>query len=252
MLRPTDTKEGRLDLTSLAARAVVEPVVVLAEIEQLRAPPGRRLSAADESMVQRAEALAERALDHSVAASVAARRAVSSARRAALAPREAEARLTLSLCLFESGRTAAALAELARAEALAVGPTLAQVAGQRGIFLDRLGRFADSVAAHTAVLDAASDELDRMRALNNRAIAHAFLGHFDAAQADLLQAIALANETGAVAIAARVGHNVGFVHALAGELPEALRQFESEARAGARSRWATWVPATGCWAASTR
>ena len=75
------------------------------------------------------------------------------ASRAGLAEREAEARVTLSLALFQSGRVRAALDEIEQAERLATGETALLACAQHGILLERLGRLEEALARYGTALD---------------------------------------------------------------------------------------------------
>ncbi len=172
-----------------------------------------------------------RALDRPHDAVGEARRAAATARRAGLDQREAEARITLSLALFQAGRARVALEEIERAEAVATGHTALLASAQHGTLLERLGRLEEALARYSAALAGDLPDEDRLSVLNNRAIALAFTGRVDAAVADLDEAIGLARKADAAMPEAELIHNLGFVLTVAGDLPAALARFdEADAR----------------------
>ena len=172
-----------------------------------------------------------RALDRPHDAVGEARRAAATARRAGLDQREAEARITLSLALFQAGRARVALEEIDRAEAVATGHTALLASAQHGTLLERLGRLEEALARYSAALAGDLPDEDRLSVLNNRAIALAFTGRVDAAVADLDEAIGLARAADAAMPEAELIHNLGFVLTVAGDLPAALARFdEADAR----------------------
>ncbi len=162
------------------------------------------------AMAHRAVARALRSLDRPHESVREARRSVAIAHRAGLADREAEGRLTLSLCLFQTGRAGGALEQIEQAAVLATGPTLLLVSAQHGILLARLGRLDDALARYTAALAGPLSAADRARVLNNRGIALAFAGRGEASVADLEEAIDLAAEAAAPMLECEVVHNLGF------------------------------------------
>ena len=190
-----------------------------------------RLGAEARTVAQRTLARSLRALDRPHDAVGEARRAAATARRAGLAQREAEARITLSLALFQAGRARVALEEIERAEAVATGHTALLASAQHGTLLERLGRLEEALARYSAALAGALPDEDRLSVLNNRAIALAFTGRVDAAVADLDEAIGLARKADAAMPEAELIHNLGFVLTVAGDLPAALARFdEADAR----------------------
>ncbi len=204
-------------------RAAEAPQDVLARaLPLLKAPDPFGAEAL--SVLHRAVALSLRVLDQPTEAARHARLALGSARRAKLDGRAAEAGLTLALCLFQCGQTAAALGEVGRAGELAPPDLRARVVGQHGILLARLGRLDEAIARYGEALAGDPAPLDRARLLNNRAIALAYTGHFVAAVTDLEEA--LRNATAAPMLAAEFTHNLGFVLALSGDVPAALARFD--------------------------
>ena len=196
-----------------------------------RSSPVPASGAEARTVAQRTLARSLRALDRPHDAVGEARRAAATARRAGLDQREAEARITLSLALFQAGRARVALEEIERAEAVATGHTALLASAQHGTLLERLGRLEEALARYSAALAGDLPDEDRLSVLNNRAIALAFTGRVDAAVADLDEAIGLARKADAAMPEAELIHNLGFVLTVAGDLPAALARFdEADAR----------------------
>ena len=170
------------------------PRQALDEARELLGRP--RIGPEAAAIAHRTAARALRALDQPSDAAREARLAVRLASRAGLAEREAEARVTLSLALFQSGRVRAALDEIEQAERLATGETALLACAQHGILLERLGRLDEALARYGTALEGRLPARDRLRVLNNRAIALAFTGRVDAAVDDLQEAIAIAQRRG--------------------------------------------------------
>jgi tetratricopeptide (TPR) repeat protein len=209
---------------ALHLRAAEAPRQVVIDGRELLARP--RLAAEVRSVAHRAVALALRGLDRPQEAVHEARRSASVARRAGLTDREADARLTLSLCLFHCGRGRSAVEQIERARELARGTTALLVAAQHGILLARVGRLEEAQARYAEALTGSLPPLDRVRVLNNRAIAFAFAGRSAEAVADLERAIELARAEAADLVVAELVHNLGFALAVDGDLPGALRRFD--------------------------
>jgi len=127
---------------ALQGRAAEAPRQVVVDGRELLARS--RLPAEVRSVTHRALALALRGLDRPQEAVREARRSASTASRAGLTDREAEARLTLSLCLFHCGQGHPAVEQIERARELATGTTALLVAAQHGILLARLGRLEEA------------------------------------------------------------------------------------------------------------
>jgi CHAT domain-containing protein len=222
---PTSTVRADVsDALALADAAAGAPRSVASSCRTLIDAPGT--SAEAREIALRALALSLRLLEQHAEATRMARRSVSLARRVGLPERQHEARLTLSLCLFHLGRTRTALeqVEQVRDEAADVLRVRADI--QHGIILERLGRLDDAVSAYTRALDGGGDELDRARALNNRAIALTFLGRTDQALHDLDDAVELATARGERLLAGEFVHNIGFTLAADGDIAGALRRFD--------------------------
>lgn len=218
-----DTSDDLAVALACVEQAAEAPQAVLARALPLLGQP-EGFGAEAMSVLHRAVALSLRVLDRPTEAARHARLALGAARRAKHDGRAAEAGLTLALCLFQCGQTTAALAEAGRAGDLAPAGLRAQVLGQHGILLERLGRLDEAIARYGEALAAEPGPLDRARLLNNRAIALAYTGHFGAAVADLGDALRNASE--APMLAAQFTHNLGFVLALSGDVPAALARFD--------------------------
>ncbi|HEX6786873.1 MAG TPA: hypothetical protein VF076_06730, partial [Acidimicrobiales bacterium] len=227
---PADAWAGPLaEALALADRVRTSPREAADGARALLGRP--RLGAEARTVAQRTLARSLRALDRPHDAIGEARRAAATARRAGLDQREAEARITLSLALFQAGRARVALEEIDRAEAVATGHTALLASAQHGILLERLGRLDEALARYSAALAGDLPDEDRLSVLNNRAIALAFTGRVDAAVADLDEAIGLARAADAAMPEAQLVHNLGFVLTVAGDLPAALARFdEADAR----------------------
>ena len=213
-------------VTALALQDMVaeHPQRALGEAGELLGRP--RIGPEAAAIAHRTAARALRALDRPSDAAREARQAVRLASRAGLAEREAEARVTLSLALFQSGRVRAALDEIEQAERLASGETALLACAQHGILLERLGRLEEALTRYDTALDGQLPARDRLRVLNNRAIALAFTGRVEAAVDDLHEAITLARAEQAVLAEAELLHNLGFALTVAGDLPAALTRFD--------------------------
>ena len=144
----TDALEVALALQDLVAE---RPRQALDEARELLGRP--RIGPEAAAIAHRTAARALRALDQPSDAAREARRAVRLASRAGLAEREAEARVTLSLALFQSGRVRAALDEIEQAERLATGETALLACAQHGILLERLGRLDEALARYGTALE---------------------------------------------------------------------------------------------------
>ena len=116
---------------ALAEQAGEQPREALAAARELLARP--RLGTEAATVARRTVARALRTLDQPQDAAREARQAVRLAHRAGLADREAEARVTLSLALFQAGRVRAAIDEIEHAERLASGETALLACAQAGL-----------------------------------------------------------------------------------------------------------------------
>lgn len=149
----------------------------------------------------------------------------------------AGARLTLAHALAERGRTTAALRELDHAMAALDGtPEQGRALAQRGVILLDLGDHEAALRCYRdalPVLRDAGDTLWVYRVVWNRGLALAYRHEFAAAEADLRQAEALAEELDLPLSVGYARANIAFVLGLRGEVAAAL---EYSARAERRIR----------------
>jgi hypothetical protein len=222
---------------SLVDRALA--VLLLAQEE-----PGRAIALATELQRQavdddcpaaetralRALGLAARAQDRINDAITWLRRSVEVAEANSEVDLGTEARISLASCLAFNGDSHAALAVLDDARP---SPALAPVvASNRAGILSMLGRYDEAVAGCMAAVEAfreMGDGVRESRALTNRGLVYVYTGRFDAADADLARAEALAVSAGLPTEAAGCGHNRGFAASRRGDLPTALALFDRAA-----------------------
>lgn len=162
------------------------------------------------------------------------RRSIEIAESAGLTFRAAQARGSLALVLLQSGDPAAALLEIERASNQAPVEARGTVLQQRAIVLMRLGRLDEALDVSRQALvhlRRVGDRVNEARTLTNRGVLHAYRGELGLASADLRKALALYRKLDSGFAAAQVLHNLGYVAALAGDVPEALRLFDEAAHA---------------------
>ncbi len=146
--------------------------------------------------------------------------------------REAEARITLSLALFQAGRARVALEEIERAEAVATGHTALLASAQHGTLLERLGRLEEALARYDAALAGAAAR--RGPALRARTTAPSPWPSPDGSTppwpTSTRPSVWPGRPTRPMPEAELI-HNLGFVLTVAGDLPAALARFdEADAR----------------------
>lgn len=160
--------------------------------------------------------------------------AIAVADRADLPERRAEARLSLAAALAYRGDSEAALTQLDRAAEVMTGLSRARVDLQRAGILARLGRTDDALDTYRRILPVFRRDGDRLREAilrNNRGLVYAnFTESYGLAERDLRRALALREELGHQGAAAIICHNLGFVAAGRGDLPEALARFDEAER----------------------
>ena len=142
----------------------------------------------------------------------------------------AEARMTLSFLLAESGQTAAALRETERALTALQGTQRSEALMQRGLILWRCGRTGEALDAYRQALPSlrrGSDRHAEARLYNNRGLLYVDSGDYKAAATDLERAAALFQELGQHLDVADAQYNLGFVAARRGDVPEALDLLEA-------------------------
>lgn len=149
----------------------------------------------------------------------------------------ARALMELAKCEFETrGGPQAALARLdalvAAGAARSWRGIVPATAGVCGLLALRAGRQEEALAA----LDAAvaqlddADPVDGCRALLNRGTLHLDRQDVEAARADYEECARRARDAGFDLLVFKAEHNLGYVHARAGRLPEALASMEAAAR----------------------
>jgi tetratricopeptide (TPR) repeat protein len=203
-------------------QARVQAIAALAVARSARDPAAM-------SVAYRALGLAERGCADARAAALHLRRAVRLAGRHELPVLAAEARMSLALVLDDLGRPADAVREIDAALASLRGLPRARSVMQRALILHRLGRDDEAMRGYRLALRtfrAHGDRLWQARTLNNRGNVHGYRGNYRLARADLLAAADLYAQLDLPASAAQVQHNLGFVAAQAGDVPEALARYE--------------------------
>jgi tetratricopeptide (TPR) repeat protein len=181
------------------------------------------------SMAKRALGLVAKERNDMDAAEAQMREAVRLAEQAGSRTRTGEARMSLSLILAHRGRGAAALREADRAGDLLRGHDRARVQMQRALVLQHMGRFGDALEGYRRALGGfrrSGDGLWEARVRCNRGVLHAYRGEYRAAESDLLQAERICEELELELLLGMVRHNLGFVYALRGDVPLALRWYD--------------------------
>ncbi len=148
--------------------------------------------------------------------------------------REAQIRMSRSVCLLADGDTPGALGELQAAEPALEGSDRARVVMQRGLVLYHLGRLAEALAAFDRALpdaQAGHDRLAEARLLTNRGVVRVSLGDLDGGESDQRRAQELAEELDQRLLSAGALHNLGFLNGRRGDIPAALHWLERAAAA---------------------
>lgn len=130
---------------------------------------------------------------------------------------------TTAYVLAQTGDPALAeeLCRTAIAEQGVADETRAVLAGQLGVLSIRAGRLDEAETELTRAIDGLTG-VQRANCLLNRSLAHMHRRGFDAATADLTEAVALYAEAGDDDAAAEARHNLGYTALLRGDLVEAL------------------------------
>ena len=142
---------------------------------------------------------------------------------------EAQARMSLAFILLERGHTRAALGQADRAAAGLSGVDGARLLGQRALVLQRAGHTNQALAAYAKAMPAlrrAGDVAWEARLLNNRGLLHAYHGSTAKARSDLMRARELMSQRSQRLDVADAEWNLGFVAAVEGDIPEALRCYD--------------------------
>ena len=151
-----------------------------------------------------------------------------------LADQEALGRAQLAVALLNLGDAAAAEHEITLARSVAPQSVRGVVEMLWGLILFRTGRLDDSLVAcrlSLRWLERVGDKVSMGRVRNNRGIARAYQGEFDAALEDFLFAERIAVEHELPSMAAMAAHNIGFTYGRRGSLPESLAAFERAEKA---------------------
>ncbi|MDF5758339.1 CHAT domain-containing protein [Spongiactinospora sp. TRM90649] len=142
----------------------------------------------------------------------------------------AEARMTLAFVLNVRGRPRHGLREIDAALAELRGVPWARATAQRGAILNQLGRLDEALSSYRTALPhlrRAKDHLWVQRVLLNRAVLHGRRQEFGAAQSDLRAAEELCLRHDLGLPLAFVRQNLGWIRAMRGDVPAALRCFEA-------------------------
>jgi tetratricopeptide (TPR) repeat protein len=153
------------------------------------------------------------------------RAALTSARRAHSAEREADILASLGVALIYAGRTASGLAAFDQALQRCDGPQAGRVFVRRGIALWALGRYAEALddARHAlSALRRSGDSLWLARALHTRALVQLAVGSTRRADADFVAAGRLFEEAGQELESIYTVLNRATVAFSSGDLPAAL------------------------------
>ncbi|MFF4990348.1 CHAT domain-containing protein [Streptosporangium saharense] len=178
------------------------------------------------TVAHRALALAARELGDLPLAESHLRRAVGIALSAGLRHRAAQARLSLVHVSAELGRPAQALTVAAAAEPYLDPAEVAKLGVHRAVALARLGRYAEAAEQCDRAIGLLEDDPRFLAgALLNRGLARAFLGEFEAAEADLTRCAELAGRAGLDHVLALAEGNLPFLAARRGDLPAAFAAY---------------------------
>jgi hypothetical protein len=161
------------------------------------------------------------------------RAAIVLGRRAGSPQLAAQARMTLAFAASSHGWSRRALREIDTALLDLRGADHARGQAQRGAILQQLGRLdeaLDSLCAALPVLRGAGDQMWTWRVLSNRGVVRGWRLELADAAADLCAAARLCDVLGLDLSAAYVQQNLGWVHALGGDVPLALYYLDSAER----------------------
>jgi tetratricopeptide (TPR) repeat protein len=141
--------------------------------------------------------------------------------------------ISLALAESEQGRTEAGLRLLDEAEPLLPREQLGVLHGQRGMLLRRTGHDDLALREYTAALQLLDERTDPeavARVVLNRSAMLMATVRLRQARADLDRCMRIAAEHGFDWLAAKAGHNLGYLDYLAGDIPSALRRYADTAR----------------------
>ncbi len=230
--RPGGDRLG-VDLTSSQSAAqaalqlvLVDPRAALAAAEAVLA---RDVAPAERAMALRAAGQACAETGRTTAAVGHLRAAVALSGRHGLVADETAGRISLSGALAARGQVAAGLRELDQALSIGGRPT-AQVVAQRGFLLARAGREREALECWREALPGLRRLGDRRFEailLLNRGAQLAERGELVAAERDLRRCAAIAEAAGLGQLVSDAQNNLGYVAALAGDLPVAFAAFDA-------------------------
>jgi tetratricopeptide (TPR) repeat protein len=161
------------------------------------------------------------------------RTAIALGRRAGSPQLAAQARMTLAFAASSRGWSRRALREIDTALLDLRGADHARGQAQRAAILQQLGRLDEALASLCAalpVLRSAGDQMWTWRVLSNRGVVHGWRLELADAAADLREAARLCDALGLDQSTAYVRQNLGWVHALGGDVPLALHYLDSAER----------------------
>ncbi|MEV5891359.1 CHAT domain-containing protein [Nonomuraea fuscirosea] len=162
----------------------------------------------------------------------------------------AEARLRLAFVRCVQGRMEQAISEVELALPDLHGAGRARAEAQRAVIFNHLRRPEDALASYrlaVPVLSRAGDHLWLQRVLSNRGIVHGYRHEFAAAESDFQEAERLCRRLDLGLSLAVVWQNLGWLSALRGEVPAALRYLDQ-----AEQRFRTLDTHQLCWTLADR
>jgi tetratricopeptide (TPR) repeat protein len=180
-------------------------------------------------IAERALGLAARELNNLTAARRHLRRSIKIAEVAGLTREAATTKGRLAYVVSLGGDTESALVRLDTPMSEITGVTRAQLRVQRALVLQRAGRIEEALEQYRLAippLQRGGEYLDEARARSNRAVLQTYRGNYSAAESDLRRAEALAPLAGEGVSLAKIHHNLGYVAACRGDVPEALTWFD--------------------------
>jgi tetratricopeptide (TPR) repeat protein len=220
------------------ALAVARTAMRLADADPGRAQPAARLAVrrARREGDPVAAAVAELALGHSLSQCGEVPAAIRHLRAAARhgdtagsATLAGEARMKLAYALVQRGQPRAALHAIDAALSSLAGPGKAIARAQRAVILYEVGRLEEALAEFRIAIPAlrrTQHRRDLQRALVNRGLTLSGLARYPAAIADLKEADTIARELNRPLAIGIIAENLGFVEALRGDVPAALRYLD--------------------------
>lgn len=181
------------------------------------------------SVAERALGLIAGHLSDSASAQQHLQSAIRFARRASDAPTAALARLDLAYVLVRRGRSTGALRQIAAAEPDLPDADARSLLQMRAMVYKSLGRLDEAMASYARALPltrSAGDARELAVLLGNRGVLHLHRGDTRQAERDLEESDAIFAAIGADLSRAIMAHNLGYVAALRGDVPLALRRYD--------------------------